>query len=110
MRLRIILTNLVGNAFKYRKEDGKLEVQISLTKIEDHYLIKIRDNGIGIAKEDQESVFSMFFRATEQSEGSGLGLYIVSETLDKLQGNIALASEPGQFTEFTVQIPVITTI
>lgn len=110
MRLRIILTNLVGNAFKYRKEDEKLEVQISLTKIEDHYLIKIRDNGIGIAKEDQESVFSMFFRATEQSEGSGLGLYIVSETLDKLQGNIALASEPGQFTEFTVQIPVITTI
>lgn len=110
MRLRIILTNLIGNAFKYRKENGKLEVVISFMKIEDNYVIKIRDNGIGIAKDDQENVFGMFFRATGQSEGSGLGLYIVSETLAKLQGGITLDSEPDQFTEFTVEIPVINSI
>ena len=48
--------------------------------------IQIKDNGIGIAKENQGKVFEMFFRATLQSTGSGLGLYIVKETVEKLGG------------------------
>ena len=67
--------------------------------------IRISDNGIGIARENHEKIFNMFYRVSTQSVGSGLGLYIVKETVEKLQGVINLESEPGKGTVFSIRLP-----
>ena len=70
-----------------------------------HY-IRIVDNGPGIAKEHQENIFKMFYRGSESSSGSGLGLYIVKETLVKLNGDISLESQLGEGSTFTIKFPI----
>ena len=63
------------------------------------------DNGKGVHPEHLENIFDMFYRATDDSQGSGLGLYIVKETVEKLQGNIQVQSVPREGTTFTLVIP-----
>ncbi|NOS57279.1 MAG: HAMP domain-containing histidine kinase, partial [Cyclobacteriaceae bacterium] len=65
----------------------------------------IQDNGQGIAHEYQTKIFDMFFRGNESSQGSGLGLYIVKETIEKLSGNIQLTSTLRQGSTFSVSMP-----
>ena len=65
----------------------------------------VKDNGIGISKELQEKIFDMFFRGSENSDGSGLGLYIVKESVEKLNGTINVNSVPGKGSEFRILIP-----
>lgn len=105
LRLKIILSNLLSNALKYKnvKSPGSY-VEISFEKINGFARIQVKDNGIGISAENQTKVFDMFFRATLQSTGSGLGLYIVKETVEKLGGTISLQSIPADHTVFTVTI------
>jgi signal transduction histidine kinase len=67
--------------------------------------IFIRDNGIGIDKDNQGKVFDMFYRVSNKSIGSGLGLYIVKEAVEKLNGVIQLESETGKGTEFSIRLP-----
>jgi signal transduction histidine kinase len=106
LRVKIIITNIISNALKYRYE-RRFEpyVMISLEKENGLAIVKIKDNGIGIERENQGKVFGMFFRGTDQSKGSGLGLYIVKETLEKMQGDIAVESEYGEYTLFTIKFP-----
>lgn len=103
-RLSIILRNLLSNAVKYHdlnKQDPW--VRISLERTAPHTIeLIVSDNGPGIEKEYQPRVFDMFFRATTQSTGSGLGLFLVREALQKLNGTIALTSEPGQGASFRI--------
>jgi signal transduction histidine kinase len=70
-----------------------------------HAAITIEDNGQGIAEEHLDKIFEMFFRVRQNGTGSGLGLYIVRETLDKLGGDISVSSTLGKGTIFTVKIP-----
>lgn len=110
-RLNIILNNLIGNACRYAdlsKPQPQVDVfsAVSSNKIE----IRIKDNGIGIAPEHQSRVFEMFYRAVSQKNGSGLGLYIVRETVNKLNGQIAVRSELGSYTEFVLEIPNLSPI
>lgn len=106
LRIKIILTNLISNALKYRNEQNKDSfVEIHFREENNRYTIEVIDNGIGINKESQGKVFQMFYRATDQSKGSGLGLYIVKETIEKLNGTITLSSQPGELTVFTVTLP-----
>jgi signal transduction histidine kinase len=65
----------------------------------------VSDNGRGIHPEHIDNVFEMFYRATEDSQGSGLGLYIVKETVEKLQGTIYVRSTAREGTTFTLEIP-----
>lgn len=105
-RLTIILNNLIGNAIKY--SDSAKEnsfVRIEAAKADKGLAISINDNGIGIEREHQPKVFDMFYRATERSKGSGLGLYLVKESVKKLDGSIYLRSKPGVGTTFTVMLP-----
>lgn len=105
-RLSVIINNLVSNAIKYRdvhKEHNKLEVTADVTEAD--LTLSFRDNGIGIENEYLPKIFEMFFRATERSEGAGLGLYIVRETVDKLHGRISVESKVGAGTVFTVILP-----
>ncbi|MBX7125972.1 MAG: HAMP domain-containing histidine kinase [Cyclobacteriaceae bacterium] len=106
-RLRTILANLLSNAFKYA--DGHKQepyVCIAAELKPGSINIHIEDNGLGIAREYHERVFDMFFRAHQQSDGSGLGLYIVRESIDRLGGTIGFQSEPRVGTTFNVQIPL----
>ncbi|HEX6223348.1 MAG TPA: two-component regulator propeller domain-containing protein [Chryseolinea sp.] len=105
LRLKIILSNLISNALKYKNAAVSPSViEITHEKINGSDRIQIKDNGIGISRENQEKVFEMFFRATLQSTGSGLGLYIVKETVEKLGGNIALESVQGSHTIIVVTL------
>jgi signal transduction histidine kinase len=65
----------------------------------------LEDNGIGVEFQYQEKIFDLFFRATDQSQGTGLGLFIVKDTVEKLKGRIEVESEPGRGTTFTIEIP-----
>jgi signal transduction histidine kinase len=67
--------------------------------------ISFADNGIGISEANLERIFEMFFRATEQSDGSGIGLYIVKNAVDKLGGQITVASRAGFGTRFNIVLP-----
>lgn len=107
-RLRVILNNLIANAIKHH-DSGKshqfIKINASLT---DEFLrLSIEDNGQGIGPEHIGNIFNMFYRASETSEGSGLGLYIVKETIEKLHGRIAVKSEKGTGSLFTIDLPML---
>ncbi len=106
MRLKIILNNLVSNAIKFQKSNGRPEIKISLKRDVDNYLISVADNGRGIQDEYLDKIFEMFFRATEETQGSGLGLYILKEAVSKLGGRIEVQSKVGQGTVFNVTLPI----
>lgn len=104
--LHSILQNLLDNGIKYRKLD-RLDCRIDI-KIsgEDNYAkIVIADNGIGIDKSFQKNVFKLFNRGTEQSTGTGVGLYLVRTGIMKTGGNISFESEAGVGTTFTIILP-----
>ncbi len=105
MRLQVVLNNLITNALKYSSYAEQPIVKVNITNTLTHLTIKIIDNGIGIPEIEQTKIFNMFYRATTRSNGSGLGLYIVKEALNKMQGTIELASEVGKGTTFTVLLP-----
>jgi signal transduction histidine kinase len=104
-RLSMILNNLISNAIKYRDVSKKSFLRISGSIEANHAEIVMADNGIGISEEFLASIFSMFFRATEQSQGSGLGLYITKEAVDRLGGTIKVQSTLGKGTSFTIHLP-----
>jgi signal transduction histidine kinase len=104
-RLRVVLNNLISNSIKYRNLKNNSYVNVSVEVTEEKALITIQDNGIGIDPIYINKIFNMFFRATAKSEGSGLGLYIVKETLDKLNGSINVNSVLNEGSTFTIEIP-----
>jgi signal transduction histidine kinase len=106
-RMNVILSNLIGNAIKYHdlKKDSPY-IKIDVGVVEGSLLLEIADNGHGIEAEHQARVFDMFYRATELSKGSGLGLYIVKEAIGKLGGSIELQSQPGEGTRFKISVPL----
>lgn len=107
MKLSIIFNNILSNAVKYqnkRNSPNVLKVEIDYSP-EWYANIRVWDNGIGINQQYLDKVFNMFFRATETSEGSGLGLYIVKQAVERLGGAIEINSEYGEYTEVIMQIP-----
>jgi len=107
-RLNIILNNIVSNALKYSTVGNKNPEVRAYVKVNGDYAdIEIIDNGSGIKPDRIEKVFDMFYRADDKrsGSGSGLGLYIVKETIDKLDGKINIESEVGKFTKVSVIIP-----
>src|SRR5688500_18665970 len=105
-RLLIVLNNLIGNSVKYRDERKNSNcVRITFEKEETLWKLEIYDNGIGIDKKYISRIFEMFYRATGLSQGSGLGLYIVKEAVERLGGKIQVDSEKDQWTKFVIAIP-----
>jgi signal transduction histidine kinase len=105
-RISVILINLISNAIKYLDQNKPesyliLEVEINEGELKIH----LEDNGIGIAEHLIPKIFNMFFRATTKNEGSGLGLYIVKEAVEKLDGKIEIHSEFSKGTQFDIVIP-----
>jgi PAS domain S-box-containing protein len=105
-RIRIVLNNLLSNAIKYRSyERDRSFVDVEIEVRADKVNIRISDNGEGIPDDKQSKVFDMFVRASESSEGSGLGLYIVKNVLEKISGKICMESTYHVGTTFTLEIP-----
>ncbi len=105
-RISVILNNLISNAVKYLDPD-KEESVVNIDIHSDDQLAKItiEDNGIGIKEEHQEKIFDMFYRATSVSDGSGIGLYITKESVEKLGGSMSMESTPGKGTRFEIKLP-----
>lgn len=105
-RFSVIINNLISNAIKYHDPQKPASILTVRAEVTDRDLIlTFIDNGIGIAKEYLPRIFEMFFRATERSEGAGLGLYIVKEAVAKLHGEITVHSEFGEGATFRLTLP-----
>jgi signal transduction histidine kinase len=105
-RLGLIFNNLLSNAIKY-SDDSKSERNVSITvSTKKDLSIEVKDNGIGIKRELLPRIFEMFFRASEKSEGAGLGLYIVKEAVEKLGGVLTAESVEFEGTVITIKIPM----
>jgi PAS domain S-box-containing protein len=114
IKLQMAFYNLLENAIKYSREGGKVSVSAistvdaNKTKV---VQISIKDNGIGIGDEEKEKIFSKFFRADNaikfQTEGSGMGLFIVRQLVDGHGGKVWLESKKDQGTTFYVNLPVM---
>ena len=106
MSLKIILNNLLSNAFKYQRkgnEDKWIELDIEVVR--GMATISVKDNGIGIHESHTPEIFNMFFRATSEGIGSGFGLYNVKDALSKINGEIKIDSVLNEGTKFVVTIP-----
>lgn len=102
-RLSTVLRNIIGNSVKYqRKGIDNPEVFVRFENLPNKYKISISDNGEGIPAESQQKVFDMFYRGTSTANGSGLGLYICKEMLEKMNARYSISSTPGQGTSFSI--------
>ncbi len=103
-----IVYNLLSNAFKFTPNDGKILIEAAYA--DGQLLLKVEDSGIGIEAEDQVKIFERFYQvdasSTRQEEGSGIGLALVRELVEKMDGRIHLESEVGRGSIFMVGIPL----
>jgi len=103
--LNSIFQNLIDNSVQYARRDHKSFITVEVQSIEQGVSISVEDNGQGIEKQVQEKVFNMFFKHNSSSKGSGVGLYVVKNCVEKLKGDISFSSEAGQGTRFQIFLP-----
>ena len=107
-RLEVIFNSILSNVIKYRNthiEKSTLLIQIICTP--EHAIIGFKDNGLGIPEKYIPKIFNMFYRASERSDGAGLGLYIVKEFVEKLKGTVTVTSVENESTSVTIVLPNI---
>jgi signal transduction histidine kinase len=106
-KLRQVLVNLLDNAIKYSPEGG--EVEILVEQAGGRCEIEVSDEGLGIPSSEREKIFEKFYRLDPQQTtgvgGSGLGLYICRELVERMDGRLSVESEPGVGSRFTVSLP-----
>jgi signal transduction histidine kinase len=106
-RIKTIIKNLASNAVKYCRKDGSdAYVRFYMRQDEDKIEFEVSDNGMGIPSAQQEKIFEMFYRYINDITGSGLGLFIVKEVLNKIGGKIELESELNKGSIFKVIVPI----
>ena len=105
-RVRLILSHVVMNAIQFRDENKKEKYcKLTIYTSEDSVTLSVRDNGVGIDPVHHEAIFKMFFKASNVSDGAGLGLYLVKEAARKLKGTVSIESAPNEGTTFNIVIP-----
>ncbi len=104
----MVIENFLDNAIRYVQEKGLVEIKIKREK--DFVYFEIKDNGVGIPKEDQKYIFQKFFRSENilryQTQGSGLGLYISKAIIEKSGGKIGFSSQEGRWSTFWFTLPI----
>jgi two-component system phosphate regulon sensor histidine kinase PhoR len=100
--IRSIVYNLLSNAIKYRKPDSEPVVTISTEKSGEHILLRVSDNGLGIAQDQQQHIFDRYTRVHDNVEGTGVGLFIVKGMVEAMGGRIEVESKEGKGTSFLV--------
>jgi PAS domain S-box-containing protein len=107
-KLRQVLVNLVDNAVKYSPQGGRVELRVRSAN--GSCLIEVADEGLGIPPEERDRIFEKFYRLDPQQThgvgGSGLGLYICRELVERMDGRLRVESEPGKGSRFTVELPL----
>ncbi len=107
-KMELVLQNLLENAVKFTPKNGKILLKFKANK--DNFNIIVEDNGLGIPKINQKKLFTKFFRGENvvrmETEGTGLGLFIVKNIVDKHEGKIKCESEEGKGAKFTITIPL----
>ncbi len=107
---RIVFQNLLTNAVKYTPEEGKISVSIALGEDGKMFTISVSDTGYGIPAEDRPRIFTKLFRASnireKETDGTGLGLYIVKSIAEHSGGTVTFTSKEGKGTTFTLMLPV----
>lgn len=103
--LELSLNNLLNNSIKYSSDHSEIDVRVEVDK--DRIHISVADNGIGISEEEQKYIFKPYFRAENAltHQGTGIGLNIVKEHLEKLDSSISFTSKEGEGSTFTISIP-----
>lgn len=108
-KISIVFQNLIENALNYTPEGGSVKVR--LTYDGTHFISTIEDNGVGIPKSELDKLFTKFYRGEEatrlQTDGSGLGLFIAKNIVERHKGTITIVSEKGRGTTVTVTLPRI---
>lgn len=105
-RIEIILNNLISNAIKYRDVAKRQSwCKVCVKEEAEHYSISVADNGIGIPKVKQANLFDMFFKVKTDHPGSGLGLYILKEVVENLNGEIKVESKEKKGSTFSILLP-----
>lgn len=105
VQLHVILSNLISNAIKYADFEKDLpEIRVKFLRKKENITISVIDNGIGIEAKSLPHVFDMFYRATNKGEGSGLGLFIAKEALNKLNGTFHVTSVEGEGSNFSFSL------
>jgi signal transduction histidine kinase len=107
-RIAQILINLLDNAGKYSPAGGAITVSVG--EEAEHVRLAVTDRGVGIAPTEQQAIFEKFYRVdphlTETPGGTGLGLYICRELAERMEGKIAVESEPGRGSTFVLELPL----
>lgn len=104
-RLQQVFLNLINNAIDAIGKDGEIQVK---SRCSDSFInVEIKDNGTGIPQDKQKKVFDPFFTTKETGKGTGLGLWVSYDIIEKMGGNIRLVSEVGKGTTFTVELPIV---
>ena len=122
IRFMVILNNLISNAIKFHNYELRNPwIKIMISRVDTNIQVMVADNGLGINDKFKDKVFEMFFRAPSLSSleteehgltsasplGSGLGLYIVKETVEKMNGRIMLSSTEGEGACFRIDLPLV---
>jgi len=106
-KVAIILSNLLSNAIKFTPEGGRIILHIKKNKDQEFLQIKIKDNGIGISEENQKHIFDRFYQVDRFAPGgTGIGLSLVKELVNLMNGTISVKSKLHQGTEFIIKIPI----
>lgn len=104
--LRMVVNNLIENAFKYSNNQP---IEVSLTKDQKWKRLSIKDQGIGLKKEDYKNIFKKFYRVQDEetrvSKGTGLGLFIVKQALEKHSGKVFVSANDDKGSTFTILLP-----
>jgi two-component system phosphate regulon sensor histidine kinase PhoR len=100
--VRSIIYNLLNNAIKFQKPDSTPVISIRTEKSGEYILLTVRDNGIGIPKDKQDSVFDRYTRLHDNVEGTGVGLFIVKNMVEQMGGEIQVESTVGEGTTFSI--------
>lgn len=101
-KLRSVIYNLLNNAIKYTPEERRPEILIRSYQENGYVVISVADNGIGMSKQERESIFEKFTRVKLSYEGSGVGLYLVNTIISSAGGKITVQSEPGKGSVFSI--------
>jgi len=107
-QIRLVIENLLDNAIRYIKERGRVEIKLETR--DKNFYFEIKDNGIGIPREDQKYIFQKFFRSENisryQTQGSGLGLYIAKAIVERAGGKIGFRSQEDKGSTFYFTLPI----
>ncbi|MBT8381659.1 MAG: response regulator [Ignavibacteriaceae bacterium] len=108
-KMHKIITNIISNAFKFTPDGGKISIKL-IESENNSVIVKVRDNGIGINKNDLPKLFDRFYQAdtshTREHEGTGIGLALTKELVELHKGTININSEEGDWTEVLIELPL----